>query len=148
MSDLVYTPPEAHGRPTLFEARLTLPAAAKLEISMDVVKGFLRYTEHPPDAQRGWDLPPAILIPIANSSTASAPQSRRVYTRTLLVDVATPDFSMPYNVIIMSSTLIVFIFGSIFNLFTRSFVLMPVDGVGADKSSKQPTTKSEDKPTE
>ena len=51
VTNMVYTPPEAHSRPTLFEARLTLPAAAKLELSMDVVKGFLRDTEHPLDAQ-------------------------------------------------------------------------------------------------
>ena len=37
--------------------RLTLPAAAKLELSMCIMKGFLRYTEHSLDAQRGWDLP-------------------------------------------------------------------------------------------
>ena len=142
VTNMVYTPPEAHGRPTLFEARLTLPAAAKLELSMDVVKGFLRYTEHPPDAQRGWDLPPAVLIPIAtapapNVSVGDIPGSRRVYTKTLLVDVATPDFSMPYNVIIMSSTLIALIFGSIFNLFTRSFVLVRMDG--ADKKAETAT---------
>ena len=57
VTNMVYTPPEAHGRPTLFEARLTLPAAAKLELFMDVVKGFLQYTEHLLDAQ-------PVLIPI------------------------------------------------------------------------------------
>ena len=39
----------------------------------------------------------------------------------------TPDFSMPYNVIIMSCTLIALIFGSVFNLLTRRFVLVCVD---------------------
>ena len=40
------------------EAHLTLPVAAKLDLSTDVMEGFLPYTEHPPDAPRGWDLPP------------------------------------------------------------------------------------------
>ncbi len=47
-----------------------------------------------------------------------------MYTPILLVDLATPDFSMPYNVIIMSCTLIALIFGSVFNLLTRRFVVV------------------------
>ena len=50
MTNMVYMPPEVHSHPTLFEAHLTLPAAAKLELSMDVaVKGLLWDTEHPLD---------------------------------------------------------------------------------------------------
>lgn len=98
---------------------------------MDVGKAFLRYTEHQPDAQRGWDLPPAVLVPFAfgsgNESTGER-RPRRIYTPAMLVDVATPDFSMPYNVIIMSSTLIALIFGSVFNLLTRKFTLVRIDG--------------------
>ena len=127
MREMSYTPPEAHGRPTLFEALLSLPPHSTLQFTMDVTKSFLRYTEHPPDAQRGWDLPPAVLVPLGLGPNESAltvqPRLQRTYTPTLLVDVATPDFSMPYNVIIMSSTLIALIFGSIFNLLTRKFVV-------------------------
>lgn len=111
---------------------------------MDVIKPFLRYTEHPPDAQRGWDLPPAVLVPLlpANATLpAGHPKlsedeidgsdfpmrsPRRMYTPILLVDLATPDFSMPYNVIIMSCTLIALIFGMVFNLLTRKFTLVRV----------------------
>ena len=49
-----------------------------------------------------------------------------MYTPVLLVDLATPDFSMPYNVIIMSCTLIALIFGMVFNLLTRKFTLVRV----------------------
>lgn len=96
-------------------------------MTMDVTKAFLRYTEHPPDAQRGWDLPPAVFVPI-RSDREGSDELERIYTSILLVDLATPDFSMPYNVIIMSSTLITFIFGSIFNLLTRKFVVVKVEG--------------------
>ena len=96
-------------------------------MTLDVTKAFLRYTEHPPDAQRGWDLPPAVFDPIRTDE--KGPDGlERVYTQILLVDLATPDFSMPYNVIIMSSTLITFIFGSVFNLLTRKFVVVKVEG--------------------
>lgn len=136
MTRLAYTPPEAHGRPTLFEAQLTIPAASTLQLSMEVTKSFLRYTEHPPDAQRGWDLPPAVSIVGGNDTTM---RGRRVYTPAVLVDVATPDFSMPYNVIIMSSTLIALIFGSIFNLLTRRFISIRIDGAETVEDDKQET---------
>lgn len=105
-------------------------------------KAFILYTEHPPDAHRGWDLPPAVLTPLCEASLnatglvhsyglgplelgANACGSR-IYTSTLLVDLATPDFSMPYNVIIMTSTVVALFFGSIFNLLTRKFVIVRV----------------------
>ena len=96
-------------------------------MTMDITKAFLRYTEHPPDAQRGWDLPPAVFVPIGADGERSD-ELGRIYTPILLVDLATPDFSMPYNVIIMSSTLITFIFGSVFNLLTRKFTVAKVEG--------------------
>lgn len=124
LSHLSYQPAEPHGHPTLLEATLRLPANSTLSLTMEVEKGFLRYTEHPPDAQRGWDLPSAVFFIYENDSTVA--NSYRVYSPALLVDVATPDFSMPYNVIIMSSTLIALIFGSIFNLLTRKLVYVKV----------------------
>jgi phosphatidylinositol glycan class T len=96
---------------------------------MDVTKSFLRYTEHPPDAQRGWDLPSAIITPLEDNGNGSTNPITvgRIYTPALLVDLATPDFSMPYNVIIFSCSLIAFIFGSVFNLLIRKFVVVRID---------------------
>ena len=51
-------------------------------------------------------------------------------TPSLLLSLPTPDFSMPYNVIILSSTVIALAFGSVFNLLVRRFVaLEPGDAV-------------------
>ena len=46
-----------------------------------------------------------------------------IHTRTLLLDHATPDFSMPYNVIIMTCTLVGLMFGSAFNMLVKEFVV-------------------------
>lgn len=55
-------------------------------------------------------------------------------TPALLLSLPTPDFSMPYNVIILSSTVIALAFGSIFNLLVRRFVaLEPGDVVVGNK---------------
>jgi len=43
-------------------ARGVLPKGM-LRLSVDLSKTFLKYTEHPPDAMRGWDLPPPCSFP-------------------------------------------------------------------------------------
>lgn len=120
ISNFTYVPAVPHSRPTTFEAMLSLPPCSTVHLTMDVTKAFLRYTEHQPDAQRGWDLPPAVITPVE-------PLNSRMYTAGLLVDLATPDFSMPYNVIIFTCSLMAFIFGSAFNLLTRKFVVVRLD---------------------
>ncbi|KAG6836173.1 hypothetical protein H0H93_010654 [Arthromyces matolae] len=125
MSAMKYIPAVPHAQPATFQCLLSIPAGATMHLNVDVAKSFLRYTEHPPDAQRGWDLPPAIFTLIEPSQNGSLEASnRRIYTPALLLDLATPDFSMPYNVIIFTCSLIAFLFGSVFNLLTRKFVVV------------------------
>jgi phosphatidylinositol glycan class T len=89
---------------------------------------MLKYTEHRPDAERGRELSSGILtlLDLAddNESTGSIADvlrsSRtRIYTPKLLLDIPTPDFSMPYNVIIMSSTVMAVFFGLMHGHLTR-----------------------------
>lgn len=134
ISNISYIAAVPHSRPTTFQAVLRLPPKSVTHLTMDVDKAFLRYTEHPPDAQRGWDLPPAVLTPLTFNTETDDTHSfdgyqlgEPIYTSILLVDVATPDFSMPYNVIIFTCSLVAFIFGSIFNLLTRKFVVLHLD---------------------
>lgn len=165
LSNLTYTPPVPHDRPALLQAILTLPPLTTVHLHANVRKSFLRYTEHPPDAQRGWDLPPAVFVPLTPLDESSSPLHpseandiqaharktrekswdgvRRLYTPVLLVELATPDFSMPYNVIIMSCTLIALIFGSIFNLLTRKFVVVKIPAaVGKEEDKKEGEAKA------
>jgi len=129
ISNISYIPSVPHARPTMFQSILTIPPNGTIHLTMDVSKSFLRYTEHPPDAQRGWDLPPAVFVPLSPYQTnGRAARYPRIYTPILLVDLATPDFSMPYNVIILSCTLMTLIFGSVFNLLTRKFVVVQLEG--------------------
>jgi phosphatidylinositol glycan class T len=127
LSGLKYHPPSLQSNdrlsPSMLQAVLTIPPQTTLKISMEVNKAFLKYTEHPPDAMRGWDLPGAVFFPLPQSSRDNW---ERIYTPTLLVDLPTPDFSMPYNVIILSCTLMTLIFGSIFNLLTRKWVVVEI----------------------
>jgi GPI-anchor transamidase subunit T len=116
-----YAPPTDH-KPTLLECIVTIPPLSTIQLTVAVEKASIAYTEHPPDASRGWDLPPAVIQPLDHHG----PQ--RIYTSTLLGDLPTPDFSMPYNVIIMTCTLVALFFGSIFNILIRSFIWVEVEG--------------------
>ncbi|KAG8216666.1 GPI transamidase component PIG-T [Butyriboletus roseoflavus] len=67
MSDIIYHPPlllaNGHHGPSTLQATLMIPAKSTLRLSIDLSKAFLKYTEHPPDAMRGWDLPPCRSFP-------------------------------------------------------------------------------------
>ncbi|KAH7908372.1 GPI transamidase component PIG-T [Hygrophoropsis aurantiaca] len=108
--------------PSLLQATLTVPPNSTLRVQLALSKAFLRYTEHPPDAMRGWDLPGGVLFP-------------RIHTPALLTDLPTPDFSMPYNVIILSCTLLTLVFGSVFNAVTRGWGIVDLSGGGEDNNS-------------
>jgi hypothetical protein len=86
---LNYSPPTQRQRPTHLEIKLRVPPQSTLRLSLDFDKSFLRYAEHPPDAHRGFDVAPAMII-LENGD--------KVYTNPALIEVAVPDFSMPYNV--------------------------------------------------
>jgi len=129
----VSTSKETRMMSTLLEIPLRLPPRSVVRMSFEFEKVFLKYTEHPPDAQRGWDLPGGVLIPaesyipgegfIGDEKDAKG-RAPRMYTAPLLADLATPDFSMPYNVIILSGALIALLFGMVFNMLMRRFVLV------------------------
>ena len=135
---LHYRPALDRHRPTHLEILLSVPANSTVTLTYDFDKAILRYTEYPPDANRGFDVAPTIiglLAPSSNSSTFSSTlqdvPNPQVYLRTtsLLLYLPTPDFSMPYNVIILTSTVMALAFGFVFNLLVRRFVgAAEVDG--------------------
>lgn len=55
--------------------------------------------------------------PVSDSSSYFV----RLYTEPLLVNLPTPDFSMPYNVICLTCTVVAVCYGSFYNLLTRTF---------------------------
>jgi phosphatidylinositol glycan class T len=113
-----YRPAIDRERGTQLELALSVPAASTVTLTYDFEKAILRYTEYPPDANRGFNVAPAV-IRILNS-----PDSAPIYIRStsLLLQLPTPDFSMPYNVIILTSTVIALAFGTVFNILVRRVV--------------------------
>jgi phosphatidylinositol glycan class T len=116
---MYYSPAVDRKRGTQLELVLNIPAMSTIDLTYDFEKAILRYTEYPPDANRGFDIAPAIIRVLSEDGG----QDSYLRTTSLLLPLPTPDFSMPYNVIILTSTVIALGFGSIFNLLIRRFVL-------------------------
>ncbi|KAN0120405.1 GPI transamidase-like protein component Gpi16 [Hyaloscypha variabilis] len=112
IQEMYYRPALDRKRGTQLEVRILIPANSTVILTYDFEKAILRYTEYPPDANRGFDVAPAV-ITIGNVS---------IRTTSLLLPLPTPDFSMPYNVIILTSTVMALSFGFVFNLLVRRFV--------------------------
>ncbi|POS87476.1 GPI transamidase-like protein component Gpi16 [Erysiphe pulchra] len=112
--EMYYRPALDRKRGTLLEIKMLIPANSTVVLTYDFEKAILRYTEYPPDANRGFDVAPAV-ITIGNFS---------IRTTSLLLPLPTPDFSMPYNVIILTSTVMALTFGFIFNMIVRRFVAL------------------------
>ena len=123
IKETFYRPAIDRERGTQLELVLSVPAASTVTLIYDFEKAILRYAEYPPDANRGFNVAPAV-INLLNRPGDNSGQTLPVYIRTtsLLLPLPTPDFSMPYNVIILTSTVIALAFGSIFNLLVRRFV--------------------------
>ena len=59
-----------------------------------------------------------------------------LYTEALLVNLPTPDFSMPYNVICLTCTVIALAFGPLANITTKGLTLVQPDQVPQSFLSK------------
>lgn len=131
ISDMYYRPAIDRERGTQLELVMTVPPASTVMLTYDFDKAILRYTEYPPDANRGFNVAPAVIRILNEVDANGSPKDVYIRTTSLLLPLPTPDFSMPYNVIILTSTVMALAFGSIYNLLVRRFV--GVDEAGENK---------------
>ena len=122
IKDIYYRPAVDRKRGTQLEVVFSIPPATTVALTYDFEKAILRYTEYPPDANRGFNVAPAVIRILNETSVDGSPRDVYIRTTSLLLPLPTPDFSMPYNVIILTSTVMALSFGSIFNLLVRRFV--------------------------
>ena len=124
IKSMYYRPALDRRRGTQLECLISVPPASTVVLTYDFDKAILRYTEYPPDANRGFDVAPAVIrtLPPSGAERAAASEADFLRTTSLLLSLPTPDFSMPYNVIILTSTVMALAFGMVFNLLVRRFV--------------------------
>ena len=93
-------------------------------------KLFLHVDDFPPDADHGLE----VFASWANvTRTAAHSEYEIVYGDGMLVSMPKPDFSMPFNVITLTSTVVAFMYGSLFNALVRKKVRKKNDQDKKDK---------------
>ncbi|KAK3941385.1 Gpi16 subunit, GPI transamidase component [Diplogelasinospora grovesii] len=125
IEEVYYRPALDRARGTQLEVRMRIPPASTVFLTYDFEKSILRYTEYPPDANRGFDVAAAVITILSPDTHKSDKRGFAAYTlrtTSLLCSLPTPDFSMPYNVIIFTSTAVALAFGGMFNILVRRFV--------------------------
>ncbi|XP_006839316.1 PREDICTED: GPI transamidase component PIG-T isoform X4 [Chrysochloris asiatica] len=136
-----YQPAQDRLQPHLLEMLVQLPASSVTKVSIQFERALLRWTEYTPDPNHGFYVSPSVLSALVPSIVATNPVDWekgplfntlfpisddssyfvRLYTEPLLVSLPTPDFSMPYNVICLTCTVVAVCYGSFYNLLTRTF---------------------------
>ena len=134
-----FQPSEDHSIPSIIEITFEIPAQSTIVFTYRYDQAFLQWTEHPPDAHRGSDIPSSSVAiqydskpkelmisglewsPMLYNNTEDRSYTFRVYSEGLLILLPTPDFSMPYNVITLTCTMFAIIFTTTINVLTRKF---------------------------
>lgn len=126
--------------PYTLEMVLEIPAKSHLKISIGFEKSLLKWLEYPPDANKGFYVNSALISTVLNDKSnftgivrkqstyqetfkeanLKEPVLVQIYTESLLVNLPTPDFSMPYNVICLTCTIVALAFGPLVNITTKS----------------------------
>mmetsp|Transcript_35558 Transcript_35558/g.101165 ORF Transcript_35558/g.101165 Transcript_35558/m.101165 type:complete len:651 (+) Transcript_35558:59-2011(+) len=139
--ELQFVPSDGGKLPTEVFLSVDVPAGGTVNIFMDVLKNFLQLREFSSACEKGFDVgsaawleqelphgtggskpqiktePPRVSRAAFIASLAQTGSEWRLrFTEGLLVLVPMPDFSMPFNVLALTSTAITFFFGSIFRL--------------------------------
>lgn len=98
---------------------MIIPAHSDIVMTYQFDKALLQFAEYPPDANHGFEIDAAVITVLSPESGSPVYEMR---TSTLLLSLSTPDFSMPYNVIILTSTIMGLIFGMLYNLMVKRIV--------------------------
>lgn len=134
---LQFTASDGLRSPTDFSLSLALKSGGSVSIFLDVLKNFINFREFSYACEKGFDVGGAVwlddeagdgtigTVGFAASlgpmySSEPRPSYRLHFTEGMIVMVPMPDFSMPFNVVALSSTAATFFFGSIFRMTAAS----------------------------
>jgi len=119
--------PSQTKEPSLLIYNVSLPPSppslppSLLLISWRFSLRFLPFEDFPPNPMRGLEVPPLVVWVEGGREGGSRLVGGRAGGREggVLIDVPTPDFSMPFNVITLTCTLVAFFFGSMMGVVVR-----------------------------
>jgi len=156
---LEFVPGLDRSKPYTLELVVTLPPESTTKISLEFERSLLKWNEYPPDANKGFYVGSALISTLLRSDqtqglaldqhhttikdqvsrydpTAEGVVLIQLYTESLLINLPTPDFSMPYNVICLACTVLAFAIGTLLNLTTKTLQVEEIEVPPADQKSK------------
>lgn len=103
---------------------MSLPPHTTVDLRFDVQRAFLRIDECPPEPNRPFALPAVIVSRrwVRNETIGGTESATRIYSKPLVILMPHPDFSMPFNVIALTSTALAASFGLWIQFATRPLV--------------------------
>lgn len=115
---LGFIPSDGDRMPTEIYLSVVVPPQVVLGVFLDVSKAFIQLGEFSAACEKGFDVGSAAWSTAVGQQQGSHQRagSGLRFSEGLLVLLPMPDFSMPFNVIALSSTAITFFFGSVFRL--------------------------------
>jgi len=137
---LKFVPTNGRGAPTEFFLTADVVPGGTVSVFLDVTKSFIQLREFPSACEKGFDVGSAAwfeadlpkggdssVVSSFLTSLSSMPSSMQEehsqeaewklrFSQGLIVLLPMPDFSMPFNVVALSSTALTFFFGSVFRL--------------------------------
>lgn len=119
--NLTFRPAKIRESPHFIEYQINVPTKSTLTIAMQFTRGFLTWTEHPPDANHGFYIGSTVISVNGQDIGLDDDETHRIYSEIIQVTIPVPDFSMPYNVICLACTVVAIAFGSLHNLTTRIY---------------------------
>ncbi|KAJ3354963.1 hypothetical protein GGF32_002290 [Allomyces javanicus] len=123
-------------RPTVMEVQVTVPASHLCTLQVVYELANLQYAEFRPDAERGFEVGSGLVTLFLNGTrparlpTAADVKTSdvvRIHADIVQVQLPVPDFSMPYNVITFTCTVLAFYFGTMFSLTLSRAVSYRID---------------------
>ncbi|KAJ1444440.1 Gpi16 subunit, GPI transamidase component-domain-containing protein [Pelagophyceae sp. CCMP2097] len=114
----VFEPPPPDrvvGPPHVFTVDFVLEPFESARFSLEYVARYLPAAVWPPDQYRGFSLPPIS----ADGACDGAETRAHAFSASALLSLPEADFSMPFNVVTLVSTLIAFFFGTMVSKLVR-----------------------------
>jgi len=145
ITEFYHEPAVEHLIPTVLEMKMKIPKDSTTTIQFDFIKKHLLYADYPPDCARGFDVGSAVItvhnVTLNEGYLYPSQNYIRIYTEPIVIILPAPDFSMPYNVITYSCTIIALFFGSMYNAYTRRYIPLVIEK--DDKKNEKEASKKE-----
>eukprot|EP00002_Diphylleia_rotans_P013131 TRINITY_DN2556_c0_g1_i4.p1 TRINITY_DN2556_c0_g1~~TRINITY_DN2556_c0_g1_i4.p1 ORF type:complete len:319 (+),score=46.26 TRINITY_DN2556_c0_g1_i4:987-1943(+) len=127
IASIIFRPATSVDEPGLLQTTFNMSRNQRIHINFEVEKVFLHIEDFPPDSHRGIVIPPSQIIWSTLKSSDQNDDARdmilrpsgSLFTEPILIRHATPDFSMPYNVLALTGTIFALYFGSLVNISIR-----------------------------